>query len=178
LNLTGPVFVGFVYFSIAKIYQLATARALERNLLVESLKGTGGQVATMAVFQMRGRDDTTSAVFMRALKKAVERSGAAPKDVEILRGKQRGVFGLFDTTLVVSWLYPRGDEDARLSVEKDANELMASVPKLIEANRIGGETLEEAGLHRLALGASGAVTAAEWRHLFAETLARIAPAAR
>lgn len=178
LNLTGPVFIGFVYFSIAKIYQLATARALEHNLLAESLKGTGGQVATMAVFHIHGRDDTTSAVFMRALKKEVERSGTAPKDVEILRGKQRGVFGLFDTTLVVSWLYPRDAAAARLAVEKDANDLMTAMPKLIEANRIGGETLEEAGLHRLALGASGTVTAAEWRHLFAETLARIAPAGR
>jgi CHASE2 domain-containing sensor protein len=178
LNLTGPVFVGFIYFSIAKIYQLATARALERNLLAESLKGTGGQVATMAVFHVRGRDDTTSAVFMRALKRAVERSGTAPKDVEILRGKQRGLFGLFDTTLVVSWLYPRDDEEQHQAVEKEASDLLAAMPNLIEANRIGGETLEEVALHRLALGGSGTVTAAEWRHLFAETLARVAPASR
>jgi hypothetical protein len=36
--------------------------------------------------------------------------------------------------------------------------------------------LEEQALHRLALGTDGSVTAAEWRHLFAETLARIEPA--
>jgi adenylate cyclase len=176
LNLTGPVLIGFVYFSIAKIYQLATARVLERNLLADSLKGPGSQVATMAVFHVRGRDDATNAVFMRALKKAVDRSGRAMKDVEVLRGKQRGVFGLFETMLVVAWTYPRDDEVQRQAVEKDANDLMAAMPKLIEANRIGGETLEEAGLHQLALGSSGTVTAAEWRHLFAETLARIAPA--
>ena len=109
LNLTGPVFIGFAYFSIAKIYQLATARALERNLLAESLKGPGSQVATMAVFHIRGRDDTTNAVFMRALKKAVERAGKVPKDVEVLRGKQRGVFGLFETMMVVSWIYSGED---------------------------------------------------------------------
>lgn len=178
LNLTGPVLIGFVYFSIAKIYQLATARALERNLLAESLKGHGSQVAIMAVFHIRGRDDATNAVFMRALKKAVSRTGSASKDVEVLRGKQRGVFGLFETMLVVAWTYPRNDEARGQGVENEANELMASMPNLIEANRIGGEVLEEAALHRLALGDSGAVTAAEWRHLFAETLARIAPAAR
>jgi adenylate cyclase len=178
LNLTGPVLIGFVYFSIAKIYQLATARALERNLLAESLKGKGSQAATMAVFHVHGRDDTTNAVFMRALKKVVERTGTAPKDVEVLRGKQRGVFGLFDTTLVVSWVHPRDDAALAATVEREARELMSAMPGLIAANRIGGETLEEQAVHRLALGAQGTVTAAEWRHLFAETLARIEPAAR
>jgi len=178
LNLTGPVLIGFVYFSIAKIYQLATARALERNVLAESLKGHGNQVATMAVFHIHGRDDATNALFMKALKKAVDRIGSAPKDVEVLRGKQRGVFGLFETTLVVAWSYPRDDEAKRQSVEKEARGLVDSMPGLIEANRIGGETLEEFALHRLALGVSGSVTPAEWRHLFAETLARIAPAPR
>ena len=176
LNLTGPVFIGFVYFSIAKIYQLATARALERNLLAESLKGKGSQAATMAVFHVSGRDDTTNAVFMRALKKVVARTGTAPKDVEVLRGKQRGVFGLFDTTLVVSWVHPRDDAALAATVEREALELTSAMPGLIAANRIGGETLEEQALHRLALGAQGTVTAAEWRHLFAETLARIEPA--
>jgi CHASE2 domain-containing sensor protein len=175
LNLTGPVFLGFVYFSIAKVYQLATARALERNLLAESLKGPGSQIATMAVFHIRGRDDTTNAVFMRTLKKAVQRMGKAPKDVEVLRGKQRGVFGLFDTMMVVSWITPGEDETQRLTVETDVQELIAAMPHLIQANRIGGETLEEQGLHRLALGSDGQVAPREWRRLFAETLARIEP---
>src|SRR5581483_9761692 len=68
-NLTGPVFLGFVYFSIAKVYAIATARALERNVVAESLRGGGTRIATMAVFQIAGRDDTSTAIFMRALKK-------------------------------------------------------------------------------------------------------------
>jgi hypothetical protein len=132
----------------------------------------------MAVFHIRGRDDTTNAVFMRALKKVVERMGRAPKDVELLRGKQRGVFGLFETMMVVSWIYPREDETQRRTVETDVQSLMAAMPELIRANRIGGETLEEQGLHRLALGAEGQVAPAEWRRLFAETLARIEPVTR
>jgi adenylate cyclase len=172
-NLTGPVFLGFIYFSIAKVYALATARALERNVVAESLRGTGSQIATMAVFQVAGRDDTSTGIFLRALKKAVERTGKAPKDVEVLRGKQRGVFGLFETMLVVSWVHPRDDEGQRRTIEEEVEALTRDMPALMQRHGIAGESLESVAVHRLALGASeGRVTPAEWRRLFGETLSR------
>ena len=175
-NLTGPVFLGFIYFSICKVYAVATARALERNVVVESLRGTGSQVATMAVFQIAGRDDTSTGIFMRALRKAVNRTGSASKDVEVLRGKQRGVFGLFESMLVVSWVHPREDEAQRAQVESDMRALIAELPALIERNRIAGETLESQAVHQLALGGDGdSVTPAQWRRLFGEALARAQP---
>jgi CHASE2 domain-containing sensor protein len=175
-NLTGPVFLGFVYFSICKVYAVATARALERNVVVESLRGTGSQVATMAVFQIAGRDDTSTGMFMRALRKAVKRTGSASKDVEVLRGKQRGVFGLFESMLVVSWVHPREDEARRAQVEGDVRALIAELPALIERNRIAAETLESQAVHQLALGGDGdSVTPAQWRRLFGEALARTQP---
>jgi CHASE2 domain-containing sensor protein len=173
-NLTGPVFLGFVYFSICKVYAVATARALERNVVVESLRGSGGLVGTMAVFQVSGRDDTSTAIFMRALKKAVERSGGADKDVEVVRGKQRGVFGLFESMLVVSWVYPREDDARRAQVEADVQALVDRLPALIERHRIAGESLESQAVHRLALGgAQGRATPDEWRRLFGEALTRV-----
>lgn len=175
-NLTGPVFLGFVYFSICKVYAVATARALERNVVVESLNGPGSQVATMAVFQIAGRDDTSTGIFMRALKKAVERTGKAPKDVEVLRGKQRGVFGLFESILVVAWVYARDDEGQRALVDEEVQALARDLPALIERHRIAGEAMESRAIHQLALGgAEGRVTPAEWRRLFGEALARMQP---
>jgi CHASE2 domain-containing sensor protein len=175
-NLTGPVFLGFIYFSICKVYAVATARALERNVVAESLRGSGSQVATMAVFQIAGRDDTSTGIFMRALKKAVDRAGGAPKDVEVLRGKQRGVFGLFESMLVVSWVHPRADEALRAQVDGDVRAVVAGLPALIQRNRIAGETLESQVVHQLALGGDeGRVTPAEWRRLFGEALARAQP---
>jgi len=176
-NLTGPVFLGFIYFSICKVYAVATARALERNVVVESLRGPGSQVATMALFQIAGRDDTSTGIFMRALKRAVDRTGRAPKDVEVLRGKQRGVFGLFESILVVSWVHPREDEAQRAQIEGELQALLAELPAIIQRNRIAGETLESRAIHQLALGGGeGRVTAAEWRRLFGEALARTQPA--
>ena len=177
-NLTGPVFLGFVYFSICKVYAVATARALERNVVVESLKGPGSQVATMAVFQIAGRDDTSTGIFMRALKKAVERTGKVPKDVEVLRGKQRGVFGLFESVLVVAWIHARDDDAQHALVEAEVQSLTRELPALIERHRIAGEAVESRAVHRLGLGdAEGKVTPAEWRRLFGEALARMQPVA-
>jgi CHASE2 domain-containing sensor protein len=175
LNLTGPVFIGFVYFSIAKLYALATARALERNLLAESLKGGGNLIGTMAVFHFRGRDDTSTGMFMRALKKAVEREGSAAKDVEILRGKQRGIFGLLDGTLVVSWVCPRDHPAQRAAIEADSKALVERIPALVDRSRISGESMEGSALQSMAMGgAGGRATPGEWRRLFAEALERAA----
>jgi len=178
-NLTGPVFLGFIYFSIAKIYAMATARALERNPVAESLRGGGSHLAAMAVAQIGGRDDTSTAIFMRALKKAVERHSKVPKDVEVIKGKQRGVFGLLESTLVVSWVHPRDDLKQAAAVEEDIAALSRDLPGLVAANAIAGERIESLHVHRQALGSeSGHVQPGEWRHLFGEALAAAAERAQ
>jgi CHASE2 domain-containing sensor protein len=175
-NLAGPVTFGVVFFSIAKIYALATARALERNPVVESLRERGKMVGTMAVFLVRGRDEFTTGLFMRALDKAVRRLGGPPRDVGMVHGKQRGLWGLFENSLVVSWTHARDDRAEAARVEQDVQALRAALPALIERHRIGGEELEAWALHRMPLGDNGTPTPDEWRRLFAETLRRLEPA--
>ena len=177
-NLTGPVFLGFVYFSIAKIYALATARVLERNPVAESLRGGGSHLAAMAVVQIAGRDDTSTAIFMRALKKAVERHSKVPRDVEVIKGRQRGVFGLLENTLVVSWVHARDDLKQAQIVEADIAAFQCDLDHLVAANGIAGENLESLHVHRQALGgAQGRVLPGEWRQLFGEALAAAAAGA-
>jgi CHASE2 domain-containing sensor protein len=174
-NLAGPVTFGVVYFSIAKIYAVATARALERNPVVESLRERGKMVGTMAVFLVRGRDEFSTGLLVHALDKAVRRLGGPPKDVATLRGKQRGLWGVFENSLVVSWTHPRDDPAEAARVEQDVQALRAALPGLIEENRIGGEELAASALHQTPLGDHGTPTPDEWRLLFAETLRRLEP---
>ena len=177
-NLTGPVVLGFVDFSIAKIYALATARVLERNPVAESLRGGGSHLAAMAVVQIAGRDDTSTAIFMRALKKAVERHSKVPRDVEVIKGRQRGVFGLLENTLVVSWVHARDDLKQAQIVEADIAAFQRDLDHLVAANGIAGEHLESLHVHRQALGgAQGRVLPGEWRQLFGEALAAAAAGA-
>jgi hypothetical protein len=59
-------------------------------------------------------------------------------------------------------------------VEREANELVAAMPALVEASRITGEALQDHTIHVMNLGVDGAhPTVPEWRQLFAETLEKM-----
>jgi CHASE2 domain-containing sensor protein len=173
-NLAGPVFIAFVYFSVAKLYAIATAKALQKNVVAHSLRGAASVVATMALFEIGSPDELALPSFLRALKNAAEKMGSVPKDVEMMRGSQRGVWGVLDNLLVVTWAHAVDDHTAEQSVAREANELIEAMPKLIAASRIAGETLQDCTLHALPLGIDGAPpTESQWRRLFAETLEKM-----
>jgi adenylate cyclase len=173
-NLAGPVFIAFVYFSIAKLYAMAAAKALESNVFAQSLREGTSVTATMAMFEIRTQDELALPAFLRTLKNAVQKTGNFPKDVEMMRGSQRGIWGVLDNLLIVSWVHGVGDEQARQSVEREANELVAAMPALVEASRITGEALQDHTIHVMNLGVDGAhPTVPEWRQLFAETLEKM-----
>jgi adenylate cyclase len=170
-NLTGPVTVGFIYFSIAKIYALATARALERNVVAQSLHANQATVGTVAVFQIAGPDDISIAVVMRALKKAVEKIGSRSKDVEFMRGKQRGILGLLQGTLVVTWLHSAEDVEQGKRVDQDVSALQAQIEGLVERLGINGEKLVAHTVVSAPLSAANAPPSpAQWRHLLGRAL--------
>lgn len=173
-NLAGPVFITFIYFSVAKLYAMATAKALERNVVALSLREGASVMATMAMFEIRTKDELALPAFLRTLKKAAEKKGAYPKDVEMMRGSQRGIWGVLDNVLIVTWAHGGGDEQARQSVERESNDLVEAMPKLVAASNIAGETLQDHTVHALPLGIDGAhPTEPEWRQLFAETLKKM-----
>ena len=173
-NLAGPVFIAFVYFSIAKLYAMAAAKALERNVYAQSLREGPSVAATMAMFEIRTQDELALPAFLRTLKKAVQKTGTFPRDVEMMRGSQRGIWGVLDNLLIVSWAHRVGDEQARQLVEREANELVAAMPRLVEASRIAGESLQDHTIHVMSLGVDGAhPTEPAWRQLFAATLEKM-----
>jgi CHASE2 domain-containing sensor protein len=176
-NLAGPVFIAFVYFSVAKLYAMASAKALERNVVARSLREGASVVATMALFEIRSRDSLALPAFLRTLRKAAARTGTWPKDVEIMRGAQRGIWGVLDDLLVVTWAHGAGDENARMLVEREVNALVDAMPGLVARSLIAGEALRQHAVHTLPLGFDGAhPTGAQWRRLFAETLEKMGDA--
>lgn len=173
-NLAGPVFVGFVYFSIAKIYAMATASALERNLVAQSREGKGTHTAVMLVLQAAGPDETGTGMFLRKLVKDVARVSKREKEVQVVKGRQRGIWRLLETTIVVTWLYPQDDTREAAAVEADVEGLLAALPDLIAKRRITGEDIVARVVHRRTVGAGGGgASPEEWRALLAESLARV-----
>ena len=62
----GPVFISFIYFSIAKLYAFAAAKALERNVFAQSLREGPSVAATMAMFEIRTEDELAM-IFLNCL---------------------------------------------------------------------------------------------------------------
>ncbi len=172
-NLAGPVFVGFVYFSVAKVYAMATATALERNLVAESLRGQGGHVGVVAVFHATGPDETSLAIFLRRMAKDIARISQREREVELIKGRQRGIWRLLESTLVVTWLYRHDDADETAQVEGDVKALLAAIPDLVNQHTISGETISAQAVHSRRLdSADGADSSAEWRVLLTEAMAK------
>jgi adenylate cyclase len=172
-NLAGPVFVGFVYFSVAKVYAMATATALERNLVAESLRGQGGHVGVVAVFHATGPDETSLGIFLRRMAKDIARVSKREREVELIKGRQRGIWRLLESTLVVTWLYRHDDAEETARIEGDVKSLLAAIPDLVNQHTISGETISAQAVHSRRLeSADGANGSAEWRVLLSEALAK------
>ncbi|MFN0040003.1 MAG: CHASE2 domain-containing protein [Burkholderiales bacterium] len=173
LNLTGPVFIGFLYFSAAKVYSLVTARALERSMVAATLRDDHANGATVAVFQFNGGADPVSGLFLSRLRRQLLRLAKQPVDVDILKGRQRGMWGLLEATVILSWAYPLQDSNRRAAVESDLVQLRAEMPALIEKLRIGREFLIGDGAAMGSVGEAGSDPArAQWRELLAIALAK------
>lgn len=171
LNLTGPVFIGFVYFSAARVYSFAASRALEKGAVATTLRDRQASRATLAVFQIRGRDEPVSGLFLKRLRKEIRRIGREPKDVDVVKGRQRGLWGLFEGTVTVSWIHPLDDAQRTTRVEEDVRQLREALPGMVERLRVGSETLAGTAVQSAAVGAGGTEAAQnEWRALFAEAL--------
>ena len=173
-NLAGPVFIAFVYFSVAKLYAMAAAKALERNVVARSLREGPSVVATMAMFEIHTLNSLALPAFLRTLKKAAEKMGTYPKDVEMMRGSQRSIWGVLDNFLIVAWAHDAGDDKAGLLVDREVSNLVEAMPQLIAGSQIAGEALQDYTVHALPLGIDGAhPTEPQWRQLFAETLEKM-----
>lgn len=171
LNLAGPVSLGLIYFSMARLYSFATARALEKSAVSRSLTGPESNGATLLLVQIRGEEGVVSAGFLNRLCKALLGVGVERKDVEVLKGRQRGIWGLFDATVAVSWAYQPSDASRRARVEADVHAVRERLPELVARLRVNGEEVAAVSVADAALGGgTESEVRARWRRLFAEAL--------
>jgi CHASE2 domain-containing sensor protein len=174
INLTGPVFIGLIFFSIARVYSVATARVLERTAVAETLKAHGGRGGTLLLVQLRADDGDVPPRFVRKLRSALLAVGTHAKDVEIVKGRQRGVWGLLETALAVTWAHSLDDPDERAQVAQDVVLVRQRLPELVARLRVNDEEIGALSERTAALGSGDREQVqARWRLLLAEALAEI-----
>jgi adenylate cyclase len=164
LDLAGPVVWAISYFSIAKVYALATERALQRGLALEVKPGEDGIRVSLMLVIVESTEPLGDAL-LKKLKRQLESAAQNAKDVDILRGTQHGIWGLFCDTLVVSWVQ---HDNARQEAEQLASEL----PQLLGHVGLPRSTPVRYSLHEETITADKAA-ASQWRALFARAVARL-----
>jgi len=160
INLTGPVTVGIAFFTVARIYAAATDRALERSVVRYTLEHAGELQAGLLLIRVAGIGDKA----LEKIGRALEKAGSEPKSVELLRGHQKGVWGLLEQTLAISWVLPAEDGAARIA--RDAAAVTAALSVLLQPYR---------GASRRWQLSQGAIWGGEqardrWRALLAQAL--------
>ncbi|HEU4708103.1 MAG TPA: CHASE2 domain-containing protein [Methylophilaceae bacterium] len=165
-DLTGPVVWAVGYFSIAKVYALATDRALQRGLAFEVKPGENGIRVLLMLIIVESTEPLGDAL-LKKLKRQLESAARNAKDVDILRGTQHGIWGLFCDMLAVSWVNME-PEDAR----RQAGQLTNDLPALLGQIGLPLSTPVRTILHEETITAN-APPASQWRAIFAQAVAKL-----
>lgn len=165
INLTGPVFIGALYFSVARIYAFATERALDTSL-VARVDASGATLRGLMLV-LRFRLDTREETAIAKLADRVAKAGKYDTSVEYVQGRQKGLWRLFENTLVVCWVNASDDAAAWDSIRAEADGVVRDLQKLIdEAGVSAALPLERVVIHR-AEGRIRGETPEDWQALFA-----------
>ncbi|HZW25546.1 MAG TPA: CHASE2 domain-containing protein [Gallionella sp.] len=169
INLTGPVTVGLAFFTIARLYAMATGKALEQNMVRAATARSGELQATLLLVRLDGERNVIRAATVEKIRHALEKTGTAAKSVEALTGDQKGLWDLFENTLAISWVAPADDAEAQDAIRQDAEAVLAALPMVLRRHLVQPDNAATHHLHSGRID-GGAAAAAGWRAMFAEAL--------
>lgn len=171
IDLTGPVTWAIAYFSIAKIYALATDRALQRWLAFGVEPGAKGMQA-MLMPVLIGSAEPLGDSMLKKVRAEIDSMGSLPKSVETLKGIQSGIWGLFGDMLVIRWTCARDDTGQAGTIRQEAAEIGSQLGALIQRAGLPAGTTVCHALHEGTLAGDVAL-APQWRALFAQAVLKL-----
>jgi hypothetical protein len=175
LDLTAPLLWAAALFGVAKIYALATDRALQRWLAF----GVSADAAEHGVLVMPilvEASEALSDAVLKKLKRAIELTSQSPNTIEILSGTQSGIWGLFGDMVVVSWMFADSKAEYLAAAQQDAAHIAQQLPTLITNLGLPSSTVTRYALHEGKLTNSlnaASSLASQWRTLFAQAVIKL-----
>lgn len=171
IDLTAPVTWAIAYFGIAKIYALATDRAMQGVLATDAAVSTSGTHAVVMPVLFETTEPLGDAVLKR-VRRAVEDAAELPCSVEAIKGTQAGIWGLFGDMLAISWSMPSQDTGMPTSIREDAQRLVEHLPGILIKQGVPPAIGFRHALHEGRItGTSEA--APQWRILFAQAILKL-----
>lgn len=171
INITGPVTIGLVFFTIARLYSAATNKMLERSMVRASLEQEGKLQVTLLLIRLDGDPRLLTDTMLDQIRYKLENAGLEQKSVDIVRGYQKGLWDLFEKTFSISWIVDEGDVNGAARVAEDVAVVIAAFPQLLSKFIISSDIKVSWFVHQgEVLGGKEARN--YWRGIFAETLLR------
>lgn len=135
INLVGPVMFGFVYYSLARYYSFATARALDNSVVcVDTGRDDARGFLLTLHFDLPTREEQLIARLAELLiKECTERPSA-----EWLSGRQRGFWRLFENTLFICWRTDKNSADRMNAIRLEADRICSSINSLLNRKPLYG----------------------------------------
>ena len=172
-DLTGPILWAVALFGIAKIYALATDRALQRWLAFGVKSDAAEHSVLMMPILVEASEPLTDAL-LKKLKRGIELASHSPSNIETLHGTQSGIWGLFGDMAVVSWIYADAKPEYGAAAKQDGQNIAQQLPTLIANMGLPDSTATRYTLHEGKLiNHSTATLASQWRTLFAQAVIKL-----
>ncbi|MDP8567713.1 CHASE2 domain-containing protein [Methylophilus aquaticus] len=171
LDLAAPIFWAVAYFGIAKIYALATDRALQRWLAFGLKADSPEQEVLLMPLTIESVESLGDAV-MKRIRKEAELASRAPNQVDVMAGTQSGVWGLFGDMMIVSWQYSPQAE-YREAAMQDATQLATHLTAFVRTLGLPENSQVRYALHRGIIASNTSQLAAQWRILFAQAMIQL-----
>ena len=177
LDLTAPLLWAAALFGVAKIYALATDRALQRWLAFW-VKGDAAEHSVLIMPILIEATEPLTDALLKKIKRSIELAGTTPNSIETLQGTQSGVWGLFGDMLLINWIYADDKVQYGEVAKQDALTIAQRLPTIIAKLGLPSSTITRYTLHegKLSNQANNLVAnslAAQWRTLFAQAVIKL-----
>lgn len=167
INLAGPVMLGIAYFTLASLYAKATEKFLEQNMVREAKGLSGDLQGTVLLVRFDGNRNDISAGTLEKIQLGLMRMGELRKSVEVMSGPQKGVWRLFEKSIMISWL--ADDVASRLAVHEEVQKMIGGLDALLHKTLPHTENSVHHVMHQ-GIIRGGEQAAEDWRVLCAESL--------
>lgn len=171
LDFTGPITWAVIYFSVAKIYAMANDRAMQRLLASDVESGKRGSAILLMPIMIESKESLSDGM-LKKLQHKIEHQLQQPATVEILKGTQSGIWGLFSDMITVSWAYPHDNETMAAHAQQDATQLGQNMKSLLQSTGMPDDTTMRYAQHIGTLNTEKPM-ASQWRGLFAQAIIKL-----
>jgi adenylate cyclase len=114
---------------------------------------------------------------LKKLKRQIELASSTPNSVDIIRGTQHGIWGLFADMIVVSWVYSASSAEYADQANQDATSVAGQLTALLKATGLPESTPVRYTEHHGTITADQPA-APQWRSLLAQAVIKLESAVR